>query len=139
MLIESSIWGEFLFPEEIVNEVKENAAKIGKSLADRWGIAPFHKRKAEGDYKPVKKFKVIQSPANNPKFDNTGESSFQYRKQRGRSPRGRGNFRGNQNRGGRGYRGGRGRGGFGGKPPPPGNSGYSHQQQGATYLKPKQE
>ena len=137
-LIDSSIWGEFLFPEGIVTEVKENAAKIGKSLADRWGITPFQKRKAEGDQKPIKKFKTIHSPANNPKYDNSGDSSFQYRRQRGRSPRGRGIHRGNQYRGSRGYRGGRGRGGHGGNPPP-GPSGFSHQQQGATFLKPKQE
>ena len=48
-LIDASIWGEDLFPKEVVQEVKENAAKAAQSLAVRWGIplSAQTKRKAE--------------------------------------------------------------------------------------------
>ena len=37
-LINSSIWGESLFPDTILKEIRDNAAKADKSLMAKWGM-----------------------------------------------------------------------------------------------------
>ena len=52
MLIESSIWGEFLFPEDVVRTVKESAQRHDKALLKKWGFPERgEKQKGSWDWK----------------------------------------------------------------------------------------
>ena len=114
-LINSSIWGESLFPEAIVQEIKKNAEKADKSLMSKWGMPSFdNKRKGQGEMGPPKKKKKYSpayrplprdSPAYNQKFENKS-SNFRggYRGQgtnrggnyRGKNPKHQHHQQGNQ-------------------------------------------
>ena len=101
-LINSSLWGEHLFPEDLVKEISERAANLDKSLMTKWGMRFFSKRKRfwESD-RPTKRFRSeYKSPVTNQKYEDQAGTSFQRRREfRRGSRRGRGNNRG-------GYRGG---------------------------------
>ena len=116
-LINSSIWGEFLFPEALIQEVRENAANADKSLLAKWGMPQFDskKRAAQGNMGPPPKRGKFnpkysrlpdESPAYNNRYENRNSS---YRQDRGKSFRNRKN----KGRGAKNYHGGRGgQGGF---------------------------
>ena len=129
-LIHSSIWGEYLFPVDVVREAKSLAEKAGKSLLDRWGMQESKKRKASDDgkqgnkrrkgnnpYNKTKKDEAsFRSPAYNKKFEEQPGSSYNrksnFKKRGGKGQHGGNNKPGksprDQGKGGRGGRGGRG-------------------------------
>ena len=115
-LINASLWGEFLFPESLVKEIKDRACKLDKSLMDKWGMRFVSKRKAfwESDRSSKRPRLSSHSPATNLKFEDDAHQNFRqgynprtasHRRGRGRRGGRRGNYRG-------GYRGGNRAGGF---------------------------
>ena len=91
-LIESSIWGEFLFPEDLVKEVKDEACKQEKALLRKWGF-PDRGEKRKGtssDWKSSSKKQKMappstSSPASNLKFDSQADQSFRWKKNKGKA------------------------------------------------------
>ena len=95
-LINSCIWGEHLFPDDVVKAVIERAATENKSLLDKWGLKTFQgKRKffPSGDFYHTKKPRqsppvapappappapqapaATSSPATNPRYEAQGQS-----------------------------------------------------------------
>ena len=125
-LINSSIWGDQLFPAPLVAEVRDRAATADKSLLAKWGMRKTDRKRSRSSSSTPqsKRFKhhgqYHPSPAYNRNYEREDQSFRGQRKDDKRSrkpPRGRGGKRGggdsgrspHEKRGGRGgARGGRG-------------------------------
>ena len=123
-LINASIWGENLFPDNMVKEIREQAAKADKSLLSKWGMPSFgnKRRNSQGNMGyPAKRKKFnprytvlpYESPVYNSRYENRDTAfrppgnKWRNRRSKGRGAKNTGGERGghNSSRGGHGFRG----------------------------------